>query len=62
MEMEPDQRVRFYADTAISSEEFTVSVREAGQVKTRRLRMTDVLVKRDGQWYLAAEHATAVGK
>lgn len=62
MEMEPDQRVRSYGDTAISSEEFTVSVREAGQVKTRRLRMTDVLVKRDGQWYLAAEHATAVGK
>jgi uncharacterized protein (TIGR02246 family) len=62
MEVEPDQRVRFYADTAISSEEFTISVREAGQVKTRRVRMTDVLVKRDGQWSLAAEHATALGK
>jgi uncharacterized protein (TIGR02246 family) len=62
MEMEPEQRIRFYGDTAISSAEFTISVREAGQVKTRRLRMTDVLVKRDGEWCLAAEHATAIGK
>lgn len=62
MEMEPDQRVRIYGDTAISSAAFTISVRDSGQVKTRLIRMTDVLVKREGQWSLAAEQATAVGK
>ncbi len=62
MEMEPDQRVRTYGDTAISSTAFTISVRDSGQVKTRLIRMTDVLGRRDGQWYLLAEHATAVGK
>jgi ketosteroid isomerase-like protein len=62
MEVEPDQHVRLYGDTAISSTKFTISVRDTGQVKTRLIRMTDVLAKRDGQWYLLAEHATAVGK
>ncbi len=62
MEMEPDQRVRLYGDTAISSAAFTISVRDSGQVKTRMIRMTDVLVKREGQWYLVEEQATAVGK
>lgn len=62
MEAEPDQRVRIYGDTAISSAGFTISVRDSGQVRTRVIRTTDVLVKRDGQWYLVAEQATAVGK
>jgi ketosteroid isomerase-like protein len=62
MEMEPDQRVRVYGDTAVSSTGFTISVRDSGQVKTRIIRMTDVLVKRDGQWYLVGEQATAGGK
>lgn len=62
MEAEPDQRVRVYGDTAISSAAFTISVRDSGQVKTRLIRMTDVLVKRNGQWYVVAEHATAIGK
>ncbi len=62
MEMDPDQRVRLYGDTAISSAAFTISVRDSGQVKTRVIRMTDVLVKREGQWSLVAEHATAVAK
>lgn len=62
MEAEPDQRVRLYGDTAVSSTAFTISVRDSGQVKTRMIRMTDVLLKRDGQWHLVAEQATAVGK
>src|SRR5215467_11230299 len=47
MEAEPDQRVRVYGDTAISSTGFTISVRDSGQVKTRIIRMNDVLIKRD---------------
>jgi hypothetical protein len=62
MEIEPDQRVRLYGDSAVSSTEFTISVRESGHLKTRLIRMTDVLVKREGQWYVVAEHATAIGK
>jgi hypothetical protein len=63
MEMEPaDLAIRIYGDTAVSNAEFTTSVRESGQVKTRRTRQTDVLVKRDGQWYLIAEQGTTIGK
>ncbi len=63
MEMEAsDATVRTYGDTAIANAEFTVSLRESGQVKTRRLRQTDVFVKRDGQWWLIAEQDTAIGK
>ncbi len=63
MEVEPsDQRVRIYGDTAISNAEFTISVRESGQLKTRRLRMTHVFIRREGQLYLVAEQATSLGK
>ena len=63
MEMEPaDLAIRIYGDTAVSNAEFTISVRESGQVKTRRTRQTDVFVKRDGQWYVIAEHDTMIGK
>ena len=63
MEMEPaDLAIRIYGDTAVSNAEFTTSVRESGQVKTRRTRQTDVFVKRDGQWYLIAAQGTTIGK
>jgi ketosteroid isomerase-like protein len=62
MEMEPDVEVRIYGDTAVSSAQFTISVRESGQVKTRRTRQTDVFVKRDSQWWLVAGHNTTIGK
>jgi hypothetical protein len=63
MEMEPaDLAIRIYGDTAVSNAEFTTSIRESGQVKTRRTRQTDVFAKRDGQWYLIAEQGTMIGK
>jgi hypothetical protein len=63
MEMEPaDLAIRIYGDTAVSNAEFTTSVRESSQVKTRRTRQTDVFVKRDGQWYLIAGQGTVIGK
>lgn len=63
MELEPaDQRVQLYGGTAVFNGEFTVSVRESGQLKTRRIRLTDVFVRRDGQWFLVAEQKTASGK
>ncbi len=63
MEMEPaDLAIRIYGDTAVSNAEFTTSVRESGQVKTRRTRQTEVFVKRDGQWYLIAGQDTMIGK
>src|SRR6202163_584299 len=62
MEMEPaDLAVRIYGETAVSNAEFTTSVRESSQVKTRRTRQTDVFVKRDGQWYLIAGQGTTIG-
>jgi hypothetical protein len=63
MELEPaDQVVRVYGDTAISNAEFTISVRESGQLKPRRVRLTHGYVRREGQWYLVAEQSTAIGK
>jgi ketosteroid isomerase-like protein len=63
MEMEPSNfDARIYGDMAIASAEFTTSARENGQVKTRRTRLTDVLVKRDGQWWIVAGHSTTIGK
>jgi ketosteroid isomerase-like protein len=63
MEMEPDDLlIHIYGDTAISSAKFTIRVREAGQVKSRVIRQSDVFAKNDGQWLLVAEQATVVGK
>lgn len=63
MEMEPASlSIRIYGDTAIASAEFTVRARESGQVKSRRMRLTDVVVKRTGQWWLVGEQATQSGK
>jgi ketosteroid isomerase-like protein len=63
MEMEPaDLLIHIYGDTAIASAKFTIRVREAGQVKSRLTRQTDVFVKRDAQWLLEAEQSTVVGK
>jgi len=63
MEMEPaDLAIRIYGDTAVSNAEFTTSVRDSGQVKTRRTRQTHVFVKRDGQWHLIADQGTMIGK
>jgi len=63
MEMEPaDLAIRIYGDTAVSNAEFTITVRDSGQVKSRRTRLTDVFVKRDGQWCLVAGQETPIGK
>jgi hypothetical protein len=63
MEMEPaDLVTHIYGDTAVSNAEFTIRVRDNGQVKGRRSRQTDVFVKRDGQWYLVAGQGTTIGK
>jgi len=63
MEMEPaDLLIHVYGDTAVASAKFTIRVREAGQVKSRVTRQTDVFVKRDGQWLMVAEQVTDIGK
>jgi Domain of unknown function (DUF4440) len=63
MEMEPANLVvHIYGDTAVSSAEFMVRFRENGRVNSRRVRLGDVFVKRDGQWWLVAEQGTTIGK
>jgi uncharacterized protein (TIGR02246 family) len=63
MEMEPaDLAIRIFGDTAVANAEFTIRVRDSGQVKTRRTRLTDVFVKRDGQWCIVAGQETPIGK
>ncbi len=63
MEMEPsDLAIRIYGDTAVANAEFTIRVRDSGQVKSRLIRLTGVFVKRDGQWSQVAEQETPIGK
>jgi ketosteroid isomerase-like protein len=63
MELEPsDLMIHIYGDTAISNAEFTVRVRDNGQVIGRRLRVTDVFIKREGQWYVVSGQETRIGK
>lgn len=63
MEMEPaDLVIRTYGDTAIANAEFTIRVRDSGQVKGRRTRLTGIFLKRDGQWWQVAEQETPIGK
>jgi hypothetical protein len=63
MEMEPaDLAIRIYGDMAVSNAEFTMTVRDSGMVKPHLIRLTDVFVKRDGQWRLVAGQSTAVSK
>ena len=63
VEMEPaDAAIHAYGDTVICNAEFIFTIRDSGQVKTRHTRVTEVFVKREGQWYLAAEQGTTIGK
>ena len=63
MEMEPsDLVIHIYGDTAVANAEFTIRVRDSGQVKSRRTRLTGVFVKREGQWCQVAEQETPIGK
>ncbi|MGB6386145.1 MAG: nuclear transport factor 2 family protein [Terriglobales bacterium] len=63
MEMEPaDLAIHIYGDTAVSSAEFTITVRDSGQVTTHLTRETDIFVKRDGQWWLVAGQGNMIGK
>jgi uncharacterized protein (TIGR02246 family) len=63
VEAEPaDLVVHIYGDTAVSNAQVTVTVRDSGQVKTRVSRVTNVLVKRDGQWWLVSGQDTTIGK
>ncbi len=63
MEMEPaDSKVLVYGDTALANAEFTVTLRDGGQVRSRRTRLTDVYIRRDGVWLLISGQDTTIGK
>jgi len=63
MEMEQaDAAIRVYGDTAVFNAEFTITVRDSGQVKSRRTRQNDVFVQRDGRWWVVAGQNTTIGK
>jgi uncharacterized protein (TIGR02246 family) len=63
MEIEPTSfAIRIYGDTAVSSAEFTFTIRESGQVKTHLARLTHIFVKRESQWLLAAAQRTTLIK
>lgn len=57
-----DLKIRVYGDTAIAGGHFTLVARHNGRVDTFSSRETQVFLRRNGRWMLAAAHATAVGK
>lgn len=61
--MEPeDLHVRTYGEAAVLQGRVTTSVRESAHVNTRNERVTEVFVRQDGQWRMAAEQESAMGK
>jgi ketosteroid isomerase-like protein len=61
--MEPEElHARTYGQTAILQGKTTISWREAGRLSTKVERSTQVFVKQEGQWLLATEHETMLGK
>lgn len=63
LELAPEElSIRVYGDTAIVTGHFTLVQRRNGRVDTFFTRETEVFLKRNGRWMLAAEHATAVAK
>ena len=61
--MEPeDLRGRIYGEASVLQGKCTTSVRESGHLRTRNERFTQVFIRRDGKWLLAAEQQTAIGK
>jgi len=61
--MEPEElQIRIHEGDAILQGQLTTSVRESGRVTTRVERFTHVFVKKDGEWLLAAEQETTIGK
>ena len=63
MEIESeDLTIRIYGDMAVSGAKYTATVRESGQVKSHLARVTDVFIKRDGQWYVIAGQAATIAK
>jgi len=63
LDLAPEElMVRVYGDTAILSGHFTLVQRKNGRVDTFFTRETEVFLRRNGRWMLAAEHATSMGK
>jgi len=57
-----DLKIRVYGGTAVANGHFTLVARHNGRVDTFFTRETQVFLKRNGRWMLAAEQATSVGK
>lgn len=55
-------RTRDYGETALLSFVDDLEVQVGGQTLSFRMRITDVFRRRDGQWRLAASHATEIKK
>ena len=61
--IEPDDlQVRTYGEIAVLQGRSTIWVRESGHLNTKIERYTELFVKQDGQWKLAVQQQTTVGK
>jgi hypothetical protein len=57
-----DMKVRLYGDTALVNGITTVQGTSAGKPFRAELQFTDTLIKRNGEWRLAASHASPLIK
>ena len=63
LDMIPEElNVTTYGDTAVATSHLTILGRRNGKVTTTFLQCTDVLVQRDGHWFVIASQATPVAK
>jgi len=61
--IEPDDlQVRTYGEIAVLQGRSTIWVQESGHLNTKIERYTELFVKQDGQWKLAVQQQTTVGK
>jgi ketosteroid isomerase-like protein len=57
-----DVEVRLYGDTAILTGKLIVTARQENKVRERHSRFTEVFIRRNGHWFLAASQTTPTGK
>ncbi len=55
-----DIKVRAYGDTAVASYRFTIKGKYEATDVSRQFQITDVWMKREGQWQVVARHTASI--
>jgi ketosteroid isomerase-like protein len=55
-----DIKVRAYGDTAVASYRFTIKGKYEATDVSRQFQITDVWMKREGQWQVVSRHTASI--